>query len=126
LIVLDSDVLIEILDRKSDKGDQALQQTIKSAEMIATTSISLHEVLYGLNKYAKPVQEILLLPTLSFTKKDAVLASKIELEAEKKGITSCRTDSMIAAITINNDAKLYTFNLKHFNDFEDLGLKLFQ
>jgi predicted nucleic acid-binding protein len=55
-----------------------------------------------------------------------VLVSKIELEVEKKGITACRTDAMIAAITTNNDAKLYTFNLKHFNDFEDLGLKLFQ
>jgi len=126
LIILDSDVLIEILDRKSEKGDQALKQTIKSAEMIATTSFSLHEVLYGLNKYAKPVQELLLLPILSYTKKDAVLASKIELEVEKKGKTACRTDAMIAAITINNEAKLYTFNLKHFNDFEDLGLKLFQ
>jgi len=126
LIILDSDVLIEILDRKSERGDQALKQTIKGAEMIATTSISLHEVLYGLHKYAKPVQEILLLTILSYTKKDAVLASKIEFEVEKKGKTACRTDAMIAAITINNDAKLYTFNLKHFSAFEDLGLKLFQ
>ena len=126
MIVLDSDVLIEILDRKSKKGDHALKQTIKSGEMIATTCISLHEVLYGLHKYAKPVQEILLLPILSYTKKDAVLASKIELELEKRGKTACRTDAVIAAITISNDAKLYTFNLKHFNCFESLGLKLFQ
>ena len=85
MIIIDSDVLIEILDRKSDKGDQALKQAIKSAEEIATTVISLHEVLYGLHKYAKPVKEILLLPILSYTKKDAVLSSKIELEVEKKG-----------------------------------------
>ncbi len=126
MIILDSDVLIEILDRKSQKGDQALKQITKTPEMIATTSINLHEVLYGLNKYAKPVQEILLLPILSYTKKDAVLASKIEFEVEKKGKPVCRTDAMIAAITINNDAKLYTFNLKHFYGFEDIGLKLFQ
>lgn len=55
-----------------------------------------------------------------------MLASKIKLEVEKKGKTACRTDAMIAAITINNDAKLYTFNLIHFNEFEDLGLKLLQ
>jgi len=125
LIIIDSDVLIEILDKKSDKGDIALKQAIKSAEEIATTVISLHEVLYGLQKYAKPVKEILLLPILSYTKKDAVLSSKIELEVEKKGKTVCRTDAMIAAITINNDAKLYTFNLKHFNALQDLGLKLY-
>jgi tRNA(fMet)-specific endonuclease VapC len=125
LIIIDSDVLIEILDRKSDKGDQALKQTIESGEEIATTVISLHEVLYGLHKYGKPVKELLLLPILSYTKKDAVLSSKIELEVEKKGKTACRTDAMIAAITINNGAKLYTFNLKHFNAFQNLGLELY-
>jgi tRNA(fMet)-specific endonuclease VapC len=125
LIIIDSDVLIEILDRKSQKGDEALKQTVESQEEVATTVISLHEVLYGLHKYGKPVQELLLLPILSYAKKDAVLSSKIELEAEKKGKTVCRTDSMIAAITINKDAKLYTFNLKHFQALQDFGLVLY-
>jgi tRNA(fMet)-specific endonuclease VapC len=125
LIIIDSDVLIEILDRKSEKGDIALKQTIESGEEIATTVISLHEVLYGLHKYGKPVKELLLLPILSYTKKDAVLSSKIELEVEKKGKTACRTDAVIAAITINNGAKLYACNLKHFNAFQDLGLELY-
>jgi tRNA(fMet)-specific endonuclease VapC len=126
LIIIDSDVLIEILDKKSLKGDQALKQTIESKEEVATTAISLHEVLYGLHKYSKPVKELLLLPILNYTKKDAVLSSKIEFEVEKKGKTACRTDAMIAAITINNGAKLYTFNLKHFKAFKDLGLELYQ
>jgi tRNA(fMet)-specific endonuclease VapC len=125
LIIIDSDVLIEILDRKSQKGDEALKQTVESQEEVATTVISLHEVLYGLHKYGKPVQELLLLPILSYTKKDAVPSSKIELEAEKKEKTVCRTDSMIAAITINKDARLYTFNLKHFQDLQDFGLVLY-
>ncbi len=30
--------------------------------------------------------------------------------------------AITAAITINNGAKLYTFNQKHFNAFQDLGL----
>jgi predicted nucleic acid-binding protein len=46
-------------------------------------------------------------------------------EVEKKGKTACRTDAMIAAITINNNAKLYTLNLKHFEALQDLGLELF-
>ena len=125
MIIVDSDVLIELLDRKSEKGEQALKQTIESNEEVATTVISLHEVLYGLNKYGKPVQELLLLPILSYTKKDAVLSSKIELEAEKKGKPVCRTDAMIAAITINNNAKLYTFNLRHFEALQDIGLELY-
>jgi tRNA(fMet)-specific endonuclease VapC len=125
LIIIDSDVLIEILDRKSEKGDHALKQTIESGEEIATTVISLHEVLYGLHKYGNPVKELLLLPILSYTKKDALVSSKIELEAEKKGKTVCRTDAMIAAITINHGAKLYTFNLKRFEALHDVGLELY-
>ena len=125
MISIDSDVLIEILDLKSLKGDQALKQITESKEEVATTVINLHEVLYGLHKYGKPIKELLLLPTLNYTKKDAVLASKIELEVEKKGKIACRTDAMIAAITINNGAKLYTFNTKHFEAFQDLGLELY-
>jgi predicted nucleic acid-binding protein len=125
LISIDSDVLIEILDRKSLKGDQALEQITESKEEAGTCVISLHEVLYGLHKYGKPVKELLLLPILSYTKKDAVLASRIELEVEKKGKIACRTDAMIAAITINNGAKLYTFNLNHFEAFQELGLELY-
>ena len=48
-------------------------------------------------------------------KKDSILSSKIELEAESRGTPIRRTDAMIAAITINNGATLYTFDLKHFN-----------
>jgi tRNA(fMet)-specific endonuclease VapC len=125
MTTIDSDVLIEILDKKSEKGDEALKQILQSGEEIATTAISLHEVLYGLHKYGKPVKEILLLPILNYTKKEAVLSSKIELEAEEKGNPIRRTDAMIAAITINNAAKLYTFDLKHFHPLKTLGFKLF-
>jgi len=85
----------------------------------------VYKVLYGLHKYGKPIKELLLLPILSYTKKDAVLASKIELEVEEKGKMACKTDAMIAAITINNGAKLYTFNIKHFQALQDLGLELY-
>ena len=50
MITINSDVLIEILDKKSEKGDEALKQILQSGEEIATTVISLHEVLYGFHK----------------------------------------------------------------------------
>ncbi|MCW4045058.1 MAG: type II toxin-antitoxin system VapC family toxin [Candidatus Bathyarchaeota archaeon] len=125
MIIIDSDVLIEILDKKSEKGEEALKHILQSGEEIATTVINLHEVLYGLDKYGKPVKDLLLLPILDFIKKDAVLSSKIEREAEEKGNSIRRTDAMIAAITISSGARLYTFDLKHFNALKPLGLKLF-
>ena len=125
MIVADSDVLIEILDRKSDRGDEALERLVGSGEEVATTSVSLHEVLYGLNKYGKPVDEVLLLSVLAYSKKEALISSKIELEAERKGKKVSRTDAIIASIAISNNAKLFTFNKKHFSIFSSFGLELF-
>jgi tRNA(fMet)-specific endonuclease VapC len=125
MIALDTDVLIEILDRKSEKGNEALAKILQSGEQVFTTAINIHEILYGLHKFGNPVKEILLLPILNYSKNDAVLSSKIELEAEKKGNPIRRTDTMIAAIAINNGAMLYTFDLRHFNPIKILGLKLF-
>lgn len=125
MIVIDTDVLIEIFDRKSEKGDEALNKIIESNQNITITVINLHEILYGLKKYAKPVKEVLQLPVLNYTRKDAPLASKLELEMENTGKSIRRTDAMIAAITINNNANLYTLDLKHFKPLKHLGLKLF-
>jgi hypothetical protein len=36
---------------------------------VATTSIRLHEILYGLKKYATPVKEMMLLPVLDYAKR---------------------------------------------------------
>jgi tRNA(fMet)-specific endonuclease VapC len=125
MIILDTDVLIEILDRKSEKGDEALQRIRQSGEDVAITAINLHEILYGLWKFDRPVKEAMLLPTLNYTGRDAALSSKIELEEEKTGKPIRRTDAMIAAITINNGATLFTLDSKHFSPLRSLGLKLF-
>ncbi|MGQ9721453.1 MAG: hypothetical protein ACUVXA_09060 [Candidatus Jordarchaeum sp.] len=59
MIVLYTDILTEIFDKESVKRDKALSKIIESNEDIATTSINLHEILYGLQKYAKPIKDIL-------------------------------------------------------------------
>lgn len=125
MIVLDTDVLIEIFDKRSVKGDGALKRLTEKGEDIATTAINLHEILYGLEKYAKPVMDVLLLPVLDYTKRDAELSAKLELAAESSGMPTRRTDTMIAAIVLNRGASFYTFDLRHFNPFKNFGLKLF-
>jgi len=125
MIILDTDILIEIFDKKSKTGDEALNRILESGEDISITAINLHEILYGLQKYAKPAREVLRLPVLNFTKRDANLSAKIELEAESRGTPIRRTDAMIAAITLNNGASLYTLDLQHFQPLKALGLKLF-
>jgi len=125
MILLDTDVLIEIFDKGSDRGDEALRRVLESGKDIATTAINLHEVLYGLHKYARPVSEVSLLPVLDYTKRDARLSSEIELKAEAGGTPVRRTDAMIAAIALNRGVALYTFDLRHFRPLKALGLELF-
>ena len=125
MIILDTDVLIEIFDRDSERGDEALEAITSSGEDIATTAISLHEILYGLEKYAKPIKDVLLLPALPYTKRDAQTSARMEVEAEADGRPTRRTDAMIAAVAVNHGASLFTFNVRHFKPLEKMGLKLF-
>jgi tRNA(fMet)-specific endonuclease VapC len=118
-------VLIEILDRKSAKGEKILRHIQNQKESVGITVINLHEILYGLHKFAKPVSDVLLLPVLGYSKQDAVLSSKLELDAEQQGNMVRRADAMIAAISVNNAASLCTFDTKHFRPMTRLGLKLF-
>ena len=45
LILLDTDVIIEILDRESDKGEELMLKIIESGEEYCTSSLNMHEVL---------------------------------------------------------------------------------
>jgi tRNA(fMet)-specific endonuclease VapC len=124
LILVDTDVLIEILDKDSRIGKEALTKIKKSGEEIIITSINLHEVLYGLYKYAnrKKINRVMLFNVVKFGKEDAQLSAKLEVEAEKKGKKTTRLDAMIAAIAINGKFKLFTFNKKHYEMFEELTM----
>ncbi|MBL7169260.1 type II toxin-antitoxin system VapC family toxin [Candidatus Bathyarchaeota archaeon] len=125
MIILDTDVLIEIFDRDSERGDEALEAITSSGEDVATTAISLHEILYGLEKYAKPIKDVLLLPAFPYTKRDAQTSARMETDAEADGMSTRRTDAMIAAVAVNHGATLFTFNVRHFKPLEKMGLKLF-
>ena len=124
MILVDTDVLIEIFDRNSEKGDKALKKIERTGEDITTTSLNLHEILYGLHKYTDhaKLERILVLDVVEFTKDDAVLSSKLEVETGKKQKKIPRFDAMIAAVAINRGFKLFTFNRKHFEGFGDLTL----
>ena len=124
MILVDTDVLIEILDASSKKGDAALKKLEEAGEDITLTSLNLHEILFGLYKYANNsnIEKILLLDVIDFTRNDAALSAKLEVKAEKKGNKIPRFDAMIAAIAINSGFKLFTFNIDHFKGFEELEL----
>lgn len=126
MIILDTDVLIDIFDKKSERGAETAIRLADVKEEVWTTSLSLHEILYGCIKTARPVEGLLTLPTLPFTDRDSRLSSQIEAALEQKGLPVRRMDTMIAAVAINFDARFFTFNSKHFYRMNSFGLKLFE
>jgi predicted nucleic acid-binding protein len=80
LILADSDVLIEIFDKDSKKGEAALKRIEEAGEDIALTSLNLHEILYGLYKYTdnSKIEKILTLDIVDFTKDDSILSANFE------------------------------------------------
>ena len=70
------------------------------------------------------VREILLLPVLDYTKRDAGLSAE-ELEADRRGRPIRRTDAMMASIALNKRTALYAFDLRCIQPLTALGLKLF-
>jgi tRNA(fMet)-specific endonuclease VapC len=54
LIIIDTDVLIEISNRKSEKGEIIHQKIISNRDNVAITSMTFYETLYGFVKFKKP------------------------------------------------------------------------
>ncbi len=125
MILLDTDVLIEILDKGSAEGDRLLKTLSEAGEDVGTSSINMHELLYGLKKYSKPMGSVARLRVLDYGKDDAEISSRLELAAEKRGRPVRRIDTMIAAVAINNSARLSTLDSRHFEQFTQEGLRLF-
>ena len=59
LILLDTDVIIEMLDKNSNRGEGLMLRIIESGEQYCTSSVNMHEVLYGIEKYSKDSRLVL-------------------------------------------------------------------
>lgn len=102
-----------------------MNKIIESGEGYCTSSINLHEVLYGIAKYSKNSSLVNRLTILPYNKNDSELSSILEVTAERNGKAIPRMDAIVASIAINNGCSLYTFD-KHFEILKEQGLKLFR
>jgi len=125
LTVLDTDVLIEMIDKKSSIGENWFRRLDEM--VIATTVINMHEMASGFFRIGRPLpDELKSLQILPFNPEDALLSSRIESQLEREGNSVGRFDSMIAAICINNGTQLATLNTRHFRRMEGFGLRIFE
>ncbi|MHA1912653.1 MAG: type II toxin-antitoxin system VapC family toxin [Candidatus Kariarchaeaceae archaeon] len=128
MILLDSDVLIEILSKRSERGKKALEKIKQQKDRdISISSLVYQEVLFGIVKTGKleeiptshPINNF---PVVNFTKNDAKIAALIEYEMEKRGKKKPRGDVLIAATTIRTKSKLFTYNKKHYDEIPELEM----
>ena len=124
MLVLDSDMLIEILRRGSHLGAEVLEIIKALDDDVVTTAINIHEMLYGLLRRGKHLSDLMRILNLPYTREDAALSANLEVHVERASAPSGRIDTMIAAVAINNNAKLYTFRRRHFHSFTGKGLIL--
>jgi predicted nucleic acid-binding protein len=123
-IVLDSDVLIKILNKKSLEGQNIYEKLEKTGGSFAITSITLYEILYFFMKRKMIIPPLHLLKVYEFSKQDAQKTAELEIEFENKKRKIQTTTLMISSIVINKGATLCSLN-KDFNELKDVGLKLF-
>ncbi len=125
MIIIDTDALIEILNKKSKKGQEIYEKMEQNKESYAITSITLYEILHFFMKMKmNTFPPIHLLQVYGFSKEAAQKAAELIIELEKKGRKVKATTLMISSIVINENAILCTLN-KDFNELKDAGLKLF-
>jgi predicted nucleic acid-binding protein len=96
---------------------------------LASTTINYAELLYGLkkrdNKKYLPKVEMIFdnIKIYDFDKKSATVFSALKADMQTKGIVVADLDLMIASITLANDEKLISNNLKHFSKIEILDIE---
>jgi len=126
LIFIHADALLQILDKKSDKGQEIFEKLEKSKEIFAITSITLYDVQSLLIDKGIDISSsmIHLLQVYDFSKEDAQKAIEMELELKKKEKEVYLSDLQVSSIVMNNGGTLCTMDSR-LKVLEELGLKVF-
>ena len=125
MIILDSDYLIAYL-RGNEHATAKFRQLQTRGEKMATTCISIYEVLVGERLYGTPTsletarKLLASLQPLPFEVDAAEQVALLDADLIHKGNRLEILDLMIAAIALANGAMLLTKNHKHFNRVKGL------
>lgn len=130
MIILDTNVLSETMRSKPNPSVIAWLDR-QSVESIWTTSITVFEVIFGIEKLPDPVRrrelEALFLSCLeeglgqrilSFDTECAHNAARLAAKRAKAGCVVELRDTMIAGIALSYRATIATRNKKHFSDLD--------
>ena len=126
MIILDTDILVNIL-RKKNRGAQ--WKDFLKDKSIAFTTITAFELFLGAelskkrDQNMKAIQSLVQqFPVLPLSIKSAYLAGSIFSDLQKKGQMIELNDIYIAAITLEHNAELATDNINHYQRITHLKI----
>ena len=126
MIVLDTDILVNILRRKN-RGEQ--WKDFLKDKSIAFTTITAFELFIGAEiskKYDQNMKAIKSLiqqfPVLPLSIKSSYIAATIYSDLQKKGQMIELNDIYIAAVTLEHGAELATENVNHYQRVSQLKI----
>lgn len=132
--IIDSNIISEVL--KPNANFHVLEKLVEHVTDMAVTVMTLHELLYGMEKLddgfkktqlAKFINEEVCddFPIVGYSEKAARIHAKIRAHMEKIGKPMPYGDSQIAAIALAEEMILVTGHIKHFEPIaEHFPLKL--
>ena len=112
MILVESSVWIDFFSSSPGRGGAELRRMIEEAEPFALTGIVVAEVLHGLTRDARRIEQYLaqwdmLEPHGFETYREA---AAIYRAARAKGITPTTIDTLIAAIALEHKASVFTLD----------------
>jgi predicted nucleic acid-binding protein len=114
-LLLDTSVLIDVL-RARNRRPQQLAELVRAGHTLATTVLNVAELYSGMRRGEEGPTEALLggLHCFELTGTAARIAGKFKFDWSLKGRTLAITDTIVAAIAIENRCELFTDNRKDF------------
>ena len=127
MVVLDTDFLIAYL-RGKDNAYEVIQHLRKQQKALRTTvfnAAELYKGSYSMNNVAKGLIKIknlieALKELLPFNEDSIQEFAKISADLKKRGKIIGTMDELIAGVCLAYNEVLYTHNIKHFENIEDL------
>ena len=120
MILVDSSVWVDFFSSSPGRGGGELRRMIEDSEPVALTGVVVTEVLQGLTRDARTIEQFLrqfdmLEPSGFETYREA---AAIFRSARGKGISLTTIDTLIAAVALEHNASVFTLD----KDFSRIAL----
>jgi tRNA(fMet)-specific endonuclease VapC len=129
--LLDTNVCIALINGTSPKVRARSAQAVRRGEALATSSIVVHELWYGVAKSERVAQNANRLTSfldravsvLDYSAKDAQAAGEIRAELERQGQRIGEYDTLIAGQALSRNLILVTANTREFERVRGLTVE---